>query len=383
MTGTATNARPVPLDEAHSVVRHWLRDPNIVFLDTAVKAVGGRETGQPAIVVGVIEKKPPAALTESDFPVPPAVELDVIEPDGSIRRLSLPTDVIETGEMVQRSLVVRRRPCPGGFRILAEFHPPWAVNRAGILSPGFGTLGVTTFYRNKRCLLANAHVIGTVFSTRPGSFVYQPDTDYDSDPEWDILGVCDGTFEIIRHYGAGVPTPLFYNRYDFAWCEVPDASETTQDLASNTVHGIYQQQKELEIRREPVQGETVKWVGQKTGQVQESTIVTVHGYGVANNHWPVPPGHSSWRDLLRINCESTTPGVAARFVGGDSGAALIASSDNRVVGLMSYGFERAGTDFLATRIPEDDPPTGVSRQGMKLRSPLEVGPHAGPAPTRR
>nr|WSY50504.1 hypothetical protein OG999_10460 [Streptomyces sp. NBC_00886] len=62
------SAGPVPLDKAHVVVERWITYPNIVMLDTAVKTVGGREIGQQAIVVGVIEKKSPAALTELDFP---------------------------------------------------------------------------------------------------------------------------------------------------------------------------------------------------------------------------------------------------------------------------------------------------------------------------
>lgn len=111
------NTAPVPLDRLHAAVGHWLSFPNIVMLTTRMKTVGGNQTTQRAITVGVQEKKPPASLTSLDFPVPPTVALDVIHPDGSVGEEIIPTDVVQTGDFAFKSLASLERPCPGGLQI--------------------------------------------------------------------------------------------------------------------------------------------------------------------------------------------------------------------------------------------------------------------------
>jgi hypothetical protein len=216
---------PVPFRKAHTVVEHWMSYPNIVMLDTAVKKVGGRETGEQAIVVGVIKKKSVADLTALDFPVPPAVKVDVRLPDGSVRSMQVPTDVIETGAFRPLTLNMKQRPCPGGWQIAAP-NPS--------RPEGSGTLGVTTFYRKKRCLLTNCHVIGNQ-SGSPGLNVYQPGKNgLDS-----RIGVCDGTISVVSYYSklaASWPWCV-RNRYDFAWCHIPFEAGLTSHQISGGIYG--------------------------------------------------------------------------------------------------------------------------------------------------
>nr|WSY57197.1 hypothetical protein OG999_48445 [Streptomyces sp. NBC_00886] len=344
------SAGPVPLDEAHTAVKHWICYPGIVMLDTAVKEVGGHRTGRPAIVVGVVEKKSPSRLTALDFPVPPTVEVDVVQPGGAVERVLMPTDVVETGAFYARSLNWRHEPpCPGGFAINAPTpQAPW----------GQGTLGATVRYQEKLCLLTNCHVIG-IWENWPGCDVYQPEPNPDPTSEASyLIGVCDGTFEI-HSYAAPNPADLLINVFDFAWCEVP----AEKNLTSPAVYGIYDGSAPLEIRREPVWGEKVKWIGQKTGVVQESTIASLHAIceGRSVNRY------TYWEKLIEI-----TPGDDAVLRDGDSGAVLIADADKSVLGLMSMSTDYTNGPqqrLVATRIPEDDPVIRMCGQRMFPRAP--------------
>ncbi|MFF3840024.1 hypothetical protein [Streptomyces sp. NPDC001930] len=343
---TGRNARPVPLDEAHTVVEHWICHPGIVMLDTAVKTVGGRETGQQAIVVGVVEKKSADSLTARDFLVPPTVDVDVVHPDGSVRRRTLPTDVIETGPirpMTQpydpmNKLHWYRRPCMGGYEI--------SPLENGI-HPRSGTLGVMTVYRRKRCLLTNSHVISSR-SNAPGLDVYQPLRFHGFKKKDGLIGNCKGCIDVISY-----PWHSFFwalgpirNVFDFAWCEIPPRSKDVN-------FGIYRisetmPNKPLPIRREPVVDEEVRWIGMTTGRPQWSTIQSVHTQlATEGADWTRT---AYWRDVIRIRTNEH-----AYIRGGDSGSAMI-GNDGAILGLMTFGGDKwpLPRDIYATRIPPDD-----------------------------
>lgn len=201
---------------AHTVVGDWICYPNIVMLDTGEKEVGGRKTGQQAIVVGVIEKKPRAALTPLDFPVPPVVEVDILQPDASVRRIPVPTDVIETGRILPFGEGVRlhKRPVPGGFQIMPDLLPEHKDRTSG-------TLGVTTMWRGKSCALTCCHVIADLMAD-PGIAVHQPiDMNLTLLPglKSNVIGQCDGALNIFQTIPNSIG-PRRLNTYDFAWFEV-------------------------------------------------------------------------------------------------------------------------------------------------------------------
>ncbi|MFF3089843.1 hypothetical protein ACFVRB_33090 [Streptomyces nojiriensis] len=343
------SSHPVFLSRAHIAVEHWLLYPNIVLLDTAVKKVRGRRTNQQAIVVGVIKKKSPAALTALDFPVPAVAEIDVIQPDGSVRRTPVPTDVVETGRVRPfEELWWWERPCPGGFQIKAV--------TPGIYGSGAGTAGVTTMYRGRRCLLTNCHVMGD-YAAGPGLPVYQPERAINRQQQAQI-GFCDGTFTVESHSDDFLNRLWPFHRrntWDFAWCEVPSL-----DDASHRVHQIYKGQAPLKIGRTPVLDEEVVWIGRTTGEPQVSTIESLEVQGKST--WS--GGRAAlWRDLLSIDPDGV------RFEDGDSGSALIATSDKAILGLMSFGAVAGDETYcLASRIPpEGFRPSWNSPQQLRFR----------------
>lgn len=278
------------------------------------------------------------------------VEIDVIQPDGSIRRTPVPTDVVQTGRFHPlEELWWEERPCPGGFQIMP----------LGGLLRGRGTLGATTMYRGRRCLLTNCHVIGD-YAAGPGLEVYQP-ARATNRPQEGKIGICDGTFTVESHSDTFLNRLWPFHRrntWDFAWCEVPSL-----DDASHRVHRIYKGQAPLKIDRTPVVDEDVAWIGMKTGEPQVSTIDSLDVQ--CKSTWP--DGRAAlWRDLMSIDPDGV------RSQSGDSGSALIATGDKAIVGLMSFGNfgTTAGDEVycLACRIPpEDFSPSPNSPQQLRLR----------------
>ncbi|WP_316528168.1 hypothetical protein [Kitasatospora brasiliensis] len=329
--------------------------PNIVMLDTDLKTVGGREVSRPAIIVGVVEKKPNGALTAHDFPIPPFVEVDVTQGDGTVMTATIPTDVVETGEIVGRSLEWRARPCPGGFRI-----EPRARRRAFGLwhERSKGTLGVTTYFRNERCLLSNCHVIGD-YSDGPGLNVYQPSFNPWSAKSRDrtLIAVCDGTMEIIS-YPTKNPQNIEHNIYDFAWAEVP-ANQPLEMQTSHAIQYIHEGENWLRIKRNPRKGDKVSWVGATTGLVQYGTIRSTRSRIAMpfrhNNRW------AFWEEVIRI--DKRPDELQPVMMRGDSGSALIRDADKAIVGLLS--FSGGSSLILATRIPDEENPAGP--QQMRIQ----------------
>ncbi|MET8686917.1 hypothetical protein ABZV77_22140 [Streptomyces sp. NPDC004732] len=338
------NHAPVQPDEAHAAVEDWLSCPGIVMLDTGAKVRGGRALPQQAIIVGVVQKKPRAALTPLDFPVPPSVEVEILRPDGTIVTTTVPTDVVETGEIHPMSLSSRERPCPGGFRIQPQARERW---HGLVYLLSLGTLGVTTTFRNQRCLLTNCHVVGDL-AMAPGYAVYQPSwSRRRPQREGNAIGVCDGTVRILTYGSPTVEKPI-RNQYDFAWAVVDDVN-----LTSHRVQGIYNEQGALPIERDPLRGNAVTWIGATTGLRQQTVIASVKTMA----KWPRAGGWAYWEKLICINGDPLAPAVMQH---GDSGAALLrrrvdAQGVERfaVVGLCSASSAN-GAYIYATRIPDEN-----------------------------
>lgn len=289
---------------------HWLSDPNIHGIFVEEKQTGGKQTGVLAIVAYVAEKK--AGLSAADTPIPPHVELHVQAPDGTVSTELVPTDVVEKPPFRLAALDSRVRPAPGGYMIGPA---------GGLLSATGGTLGVNITWQGRFRLLTNNHVIAD--NGNAGGTVYQPTQSILRD---NSLSTVAGFVPVVTYANRRQPNPV-RNKYDIAWCEM------TQAIGSPNISGIGVPQG----IRAPVNGEAVQWIGRKTGTVQSTTISTVAGQiaiEFVTNEW-------AWFEgVIQFNGGSVAPG--------DSGAAIVATSDNNVVGLI---FAANGTAGAGLPIP--------------------------------
>jgi hypothetical protein len=285
------------LENAIVSLRHWLsRDPNIQAMHVGRKKVGGRETDQLAVIFEVEEKKPLHALGEDR--IPPTLALHVQSPEGEVSEASVPTDVVEIGRLKPAVLDQRVRPTPGGYKITAD--SSW-------FSESAGTLGVNIVWGGRFRLLTNNHVIS--HNNNDGGTVYQPESALFGDNK---LSTVAGYYPVITYTDRNKVNPA-YNNFDLAWCDIDVTKGATNIANIGVPTGI----------RKPVAGETVRWIGQKTGAVQNATINSITGQVVME----FLDGQWAWfQNVIQL-----TGGVVQK---GDSGSAIVATNDMNVVGLI-------------------------------------------------
>ncbi len=105
---------------------------------------------------------------------------------------------------------------------------------------------------------------------------------------------------------------------------------------------IYDGQQSLQFRP-PQTGETVRWIGQRTGRIERYKIVDT---GVAIAGVDESGKYYGLVNLIRLSPVDNSP----RCDSGDSGAALVSECDGKIVGLVSKTPENASFD-LSSKIP--------------------------------
>lgn len=125
-----------------------LQKANVVGVGVGRKVVGGEEQDELCVTVFVREKVPLSALRKRDR-IPERVD-------------NVPTDVIETGEIVAYARTERLRPCPPGMSI-------------GHVDVTAGTFGcVVQDAIGRRLILSNNHVLAAANDATPGDALLQP-----------------------------------------------------------------------------------------------------------------------------------------------------------------------------------------------------------------
>lgn len=301
------------VERAAEAMRGWLRSPNIVVVGPRTYGDGDHR-----IQVRVKKKKKLHEMDRRDIPIPPVVQRRVPGPGGKSTVVEIRTDVVECGNLRLFALDRLVRPAPGGVRIGVSDPAGWAR----------GTLGVNLRWNGRFRLLTCNHVIAK--NGNVGATVYQPASGC---CWWPLTAVTD--FVPVQTANEDAVNPPV-NRYDFAWCDIDLRRGATIIAESHWQPAGYRAPKPIKKKKE--EQEQVAWIGQETGTVQEATI-------------------KSRSDTMKMEF---LPGQWATFGGvialsggeavpGDSGSAVIATSDRMVVGLLHAG-DDAG-EIYATRIP--------------------------------
>ncbi|GAL86048.1 hypothetical protein CbC4_1039 [Sporocytophaga myxococcoides] len=275
-------------------LQNWLSNTNIVGMYIGKKRIAGLNTGQWAVVVHVIQKKQLSDLNKDDF-IPTSVEFPMPIPGGGYINESVPTDVVESGPVVEQgSLDNYKRPCPGGFQVEGE--------AVGLV----GTLGVNIEYQGTYRLLSCNHVLSK--NGQAQNYVYQP---VDSLWKWNGLADVSGYIPLTLYPNRNEPNPEF-NEQDLAWCDIDPTLGAPNIYYLGVPKGI----------RKPKVGERIRLVGAKTGSVQTANIQSITFRCASNfcntGQW------AFYKNLIQLDQVIT--------VSGDSGAAYMAD-DGYIVGL--------------------------------------------------
>ncbi|WP_050778036.1 hypothetical protein [Micromonospora sp. ATCC 39149] len=150
---TDVKARALHWSARRGPLAGLLADRNVTGLAYGRRAVAGRRTEEPAVVVYVVRKVPAGFLPQSRLlPRRLAVGGDSVE-----------VDVVETGPFFAQAFTSRERPVPVGVSV-------------GHVDVTAGTLGslVTDNTDGAWCLLSNNHVLANVDAGRVGDAIVQP-----------------------------------------------------------------------------------------------------------------------------------------------------------------------------------------------------------------
>lgn len=275
---------------------HLLSTPNVVSLDYGAKTVGGVATDRPALVVGVMEKRPANAIVAPDVPVPATVDLET-----AAGRVTLETDVVEEGEINALGL-----PVGGGTLI-----------RTAGLAAG-GSLGANIAYQGTYRLLSCAHVLTAFDPNFVGKAVDYCDAGWAS---CHPLGVTvTGQVAVTSYPTSTQPDPVL-NTQDLAWADISHQAGDPAIKEIGVPAGI----------RPPQVNEGVRVYAGYSESLQISRVLSVTA---AHTTRGLDSGghtiYSFWQNAIKLDASEMT------LLPGDSGSAVVATSDSKVVGLL-YG----------------------------------------------
>lgn len=311
-------------DEQRQVVDavdDWLSTPNVVSLKVWTKTVGGEDTGAEALVVGVVTKMPADRLGPEDVSIP--AEVTVSLADG--HSVTLPTDVVETGEIRTAALDGYVRPCPGGYKISCNFGPSWSQGTLGLSLASLANPSRVVF-------LTALHVVSPDGQNVPNPVIYQPAS---SDTQDQRLGSIVSIMPLTTYPTNSQKNPS-YNQYDIAW----GAPAASGSLAQLTVPGLLLNN----TMGSATQRGRVSWLGQATGEVSSGTVSSTTGK-VTVTLGQAPQQHWAWFQNV---VEVQGPPVCQP---GDSGAVAVDVA-GAVVGLI-FGYSTAHNQSYVCPIPPD------------------------------
>lgn len=274
--------------------RHWLTRPNIVSLAYAPKKKAGSSTGRDALVVGVIKKKAKHELTSADFAIPPAV-VHVL--DGKQQQIE--TDVIEEGEI----------------RTLAGVEGGTFICTAGLKQGG--ALGANIDFNGAFRLVSCAHVLTAFDPSFVGKMVSYYDEPYDKTPAGELAPVTG--MSPVTYYDTKKPSNPVYNEKDVAWANISheQGDEKIKDIGKPS--GI----------RKPKKDEEVLIYGAVSQSLETTTVTSLDvSHEVRSVYSDGTEIYTFWKDSFTLDVTKIA------LLPGDSGSAIVATSDNKIVGLV-------------------------------------------------
>lgn len=278
---------------------YLLSTPNVVSLSYRDEKRDNKKTGEKALHVGVIKKLKAQDIVKPDIVLPKFVSFETEDK----RKVEIRIRVIEEGEIVALDA-----PYKGGSQIAAQ--------NVG----GGGTLGVNTQYKGNYRLLSAAHVLTKFDPKNIGQKIFARSDS--SDQPADTGATVTGQVSVVLYDSPNEPSPT-YAKQDLAWANITEAQGSPEIESIGKVGPI----------RNPVVKERAKFYGGMTEDLFEDLVVEdISASMTLKVQVDGKNKYGYFEDVAVISLTGATP------VPGDSGSAVIAESDNNVIGiLMSTG----------------------------------------------
>ena len=181
-----------------------------------------------------------------------------------------------------------------------------------------GTLGINIHYRGNTRLLSAAHVLTMHDDTNIGKRVY-----VDNDGIVCPIAVVEGHEPVTVYHTNTVANPERFTQ-DLAWGKLKTEQWFPTVRGIGNINGI----------RQPIEKEDVQYYGATSLDVQEDIPVRRLNDSVTVT-LPDGIGYVFYRDVIKLDARYTS------IEEGDSGSALVAQTDRKVVGILIS----ASTDF--------------------------------------
>ena len=275
--------------------QHFMCTPNVVSLSYSSEKKEGKKTGRYVLRVGVIKKLSAEEIKDPDVLLPKAVVYET-----PTKKVHVPVQVVEEGEIWALSL-----PYEGGSEVYAAS------------AVGQGTLG---HYKGKYRLLSAAHVLTRFDPANIGRQI-NPRSNL-LHPFQSMSITIEGQVDVVLYNSPNVQNPVCAKQ-DLAWATVTSQQESPEIISAGAVNNI----------RDPLKDELVQYY-RASSQKCQSDIPVADTATMAKVQIQV--GRSSYKyayfeDICRLDISQATP------IPGDSGSALIAQSDKRIVGILFSG----------------------------------------------
>jgi hypothetical protein len=296
--GQGARGRPAPVSamstaEINELLFHFrplLSRSDVVSIDVRYKTTCGKRTRELALVVGVVTKQPRRAI-------PAAARIpDRVRARTSRGIVELPTDVVEEG--------VIRALAPGGD----------VVQTQGLARNG--SLGVNIQYEGAYRLLSCAHVLTAFDPQLVGAMIKYAEDEWG--PFLDLVPV-SGQMAVTYYDNPNEENPV-YNVFDLAWADITPAQGDPAIKLIGKPAGV----------RAPLLNEQVRVYGAISQSLETTTVTSLTDqYRSKTTSSTGQDIYTWWQSGIGLDA------TVAAFLPGDSGSAVVATSDNMVVGLLS------------------------------------------------
>ena len=273
---------------------HLLSTPNVVSISYCDEKKDGKKTGRKVLCFGVIKKLQPQSIVKPDVLLPKSVPFET----ENKKAVDIPVQVVEDGEIV--SLAAFK----GGSQIQTE-----GINASG-------SLGVNTQYKGTYRLLSGAHVLTEFNDDNIGKkiFACHEPTDNFEDTGATVTGHVAVTL-----YDTKTEANPTLAKQDLAWADV------TVEQGDSKIKDI----GDVGAIRDPVLNEMVRFYGGSSDELQDDMeVIDVSTTATVKFNIGGATKYGYFEDVVKIDLDAATP------MSGDSGSAVIAKSDNKIVGIM-------------------------------------------------
>ena len=309
-------------EEARSFLtskRHLLSTPSVVSLGFIDEKVDGKKTGGKIFRVGVIKKLGKEDITHPDIFIPKFFEHTSKRRNGIV---TIPVDVVEEGELVfshGNENKKRNSPPPykgGSLIITADLNLQ-------------GCLGANAQYKGSYRLLSAAHVLTAFDRYYVGKKVLVENEEGDY---VEIGATVTDQVDVVLYDTPNEPSPV-YAKQDLAWANITEQEGSPEIEEIGLPSNI----------RKVVANELVKYYAGKTGdlgsevQVEDTMAMTKIRTKTSSGSTK----YAYFEDVCR------TASFQCFMAPGDSGTAIVAESDNALLGITMSASSSSGTCYFS------------------------------------